>query len=247
MIRWVIAIALGLLTAWLAYGRGRGVGAGSTSRASAWGLAVLRMLAVTIVAALMLGPVRARASPPPLLAIDASASWRRAVGDESTAVRGWRQRLVDSVMPTIGADAPLVLVGDSLREEHATISRTAPGDMASRVRPPSTVRHRWTGLVLVTDGEPDDADVLSEAPAGSRVVTMADVAGSASRRDVAMADLSVPSSATAADTISVSATLAAGGTATPDGTMAVLLDGAKSQPYRCRRWRRMPARASRRV
>lgn len=230
MIRWVIAIALGLLTAWLAYGRGRGVGAGSTSRASAWGLAVLRMLAVTIVAALMLGAPSGRARPlPPLLAIDASASWRRAVGDESTAVRGWRQRLVDSVMPTIGADAPLVLVGDSLREgTRDDLTHWVPGDMASRVRPAvDRAASMGRALVLVTDGELDDADVLSEAPAGSRVVTMADVAGSASRRDVAMADLSVPSSATAADTISVSATLVAGGTATPDGTMAVLLDGAE--------------------
>ncbi|WP_337170865.1 5'/3'-nucleotidase SurE [Gemmatimonas aurantiaca] len=230
MIRWVIAIALGLLTAWLAYGRGRGVGAGSSSRTSAWGLAVLRMLAVTIVAALMLGAPSGRARPlPPLLAIDASASWRRAVGDESTAVRGWRQRLVDSVMPTVGADAPLVLVGDSLRDgTRDDLTHWVPGDMASRVRPAvDRAASMGRALVLVTDGELDDADVLTEAPAGSRVVTMADVAGSAARRDVAMADLSVPASATAADTISVSATLVAGGTATPDGTMAVLLDGAE--------------------
>ncbi len=230
MIRWILAIALGLLTAWLAYGRGRAAAAGMTSPARTGVLAALRMAAVTIVAALLFGAPSGRPhTPPPLLAVDASASWRRAVGDESTAVRGWRQRFVDSVIPAVGADAPLVLVGDSLRDAtHEDLSQWVPRDQVSRVRPAvDRAAAMGRALVLVTDGELDDAEVMADAPAGSRVETMASVTDRASRRDVALADLAVPSSATAADTVSVAATLVAGGSATPEGSMAVLLDGVE--------------------
>ncbi|HEY0929016.1 MAG TPA: hypothetical protein VGE27_03775 [Gemmatimonas sp.] len=224
MIRWIIAIALGLLAAWLAYGRGQG---GVSSLTGRWGLAALRGLAVTIVAALLVGAPSGRAKPlPALLAIDASASWRRAAGDESTAVRAWRTRLTDSVIPSVGADAPLVFIGDSLREgTHDDIGRWFPNDVASRARAAvDRAASMGRSLVLVTDGELDDADVLAESPAGSRVVTMN---SGTPHRDVAVADLTAPSTATAADTISVAATLVAGGVATPDGTLAVLLDGAE--------------------
>ncbi|MFN7532208.1 MAG: hypothetical protein ACK5T7_13980, partial [Gemmatimonas sp.] len=90
MIRWVVAIALGLLAAWLAYGLP--LRAGSThGTARHWGLAALRAAAVALVAALLVGAPMGRAVPrAPLVALDVSASWRRAVGDESTFVQGWR-------------------------------------------------------------------------------------------------------------------------------------------------------------
>ncbi len=224
MIRWIIAIVLGLLAAWLAYGRSQG---GVSPRTGRLGLAALRALAVTIVAALLVGAPSGRAKPlPALLAIDASSSWRRAAGDESTAVRAWRAKLNDSVLAAVGADAPLVFIGDSLREgTRDELARWFPTDVASRARPAvDRAASMGRSLVLVTDGELDDADVLAESPAGSRVVTMN---SGTPRRDVAVADLTAPSTATAADTVSVAATLVAGGVATPDGTLAVLLDGAE--------------------
>ncbi len=226
MIRWIVAFAIGLLAAWLAYGRASGF----SQRSHAYGLAVLRALAVTTVAALLLGAPSGRARPlPPLLAIDASSSWRRAVGDESTAVRGWRQRLTDSVIPAVGTGAPLVFFGDSLREGSTDeIGHWFPGDMASHVRPAvDRAASMGRSLVLVTDGELDDADVLGEAPPGSRIINLSDVSDRAARRDVAVADLTVPAGATAGDSVVVAVTLVAGAAATPDGTLAIMLDDAE--------------------
>ena len=78
VIRWILALALGVAAAWLAYGR---VGALTRSRATLLG--ALRALAVTIVAAILFGAPSAPPRPAaPLVAIDVSASPRRAVGDE---------------------------------------------------------------------------------------------------------------------------------------------------------------------
>jgi hypothetical protein len=71
-------------------------------------LAALRAAAVAVVAALLLGAPRGRETPrAPLLAIDVSASWRRAVGDESTFVQGWRRVVNDSALRTLGGDLGL--------------------------------------------------------------------------------------------------------------------------------------------
>ena len=76
VIRWILALALGVAAAWLAYGR---VGALTRSRATLLG--ALRALAVTIVAAILFGAPSAPPRPAaPLVAIDVSASSRRAVG-----------------------------------------------------------------------------------------------------------------------------------------------------------------------
>ncbi len=220
MIRWTIAIALGLVAAWLAYGRG-----GTTARAHAWYLAVLRALAVTAVAALLVGAPAGRAAPlAPLVAIDVSSSVRRASGDDSTAVRAWRTRLADSVGVWASGDAPIVVLGDSVREATASeLKNWTPTDAASRVRS-AVDRAASLGrpLVLVTDGEVDDAESLAEAPAGSRVASWP----ASTRRDVALAELTVPSSATGGDSLSVSVSVASGGVATPDGTLQLRLDGA---------------------
>ncbi len=219
MIRWSIAIALGLLAAWLAYGR-----AGAMARSRLLLLGALRALAVTIVAALLVGAPAGRATPrAPLVAIDASASWRRARGDDSTFLRDWRQQLSDSVVAPVGRDAEFVIVGDSLRDASAEDIRTlTPNDAASRVR--SAVDRAASlgrSLVLVTDGEVDDGDALAEAPPGSRIVQPA----RAARPDVAVADLVAPASVTAADTVAVSVTLAAGAVAMPEGVLRLAVDG----------------------
>lgn len=223
LIRWLPAIALGLLAAWLAYGRAAG-----SSRPN-WGgrtlpLAALRAIAVTLVAALLFGAPTGRATPrPPLVAVDVSASWRRAVGDESTFVQSWRQRLADSIEAAGPADANVTLVGDSIRDtDRADLARLLPSDGATRVR--SAVDRAASlgrSLVLLTDGEVDDADALAEAPPGSRVIRLR----SDPRRDVALADLSVPTSVNGGDSVVAVVTVTAGGVATPDGRLRLRMDG----------------------
>jgi len=226
VIRWFIAIAIGLVAAWLAYGRrGRG-GVNSPSRMT-WLLAALRAAAVAVVAALLLGAPRGQETPrAPLVAVDVSASWRRAVGDESTFVQGWRRLVNDSALRTVASDADLVLVGDSLRESTADEARRVlPADRASRVRPAvDRAASLGRSLMLVTDGEIDDVDALAEAPPGSRVVRLP----GAPRRDVAVADLQVPLSVTGGDTVTASVTLTAGAIAADNGTLHLRVDGVEA-------------------
>ena len=219
MIRWILALALGAAAAWLAYGR---VGAAARTRALLLG--ALRALAVTIVAAILFGAPSAPSRPaPPLIAIDVSASSRRAVGDERTAVQRWR----DTVTAVATRDAPssdqVVLVGDSIRDiALADVRSIVADDQGSRVRS-AVDRAASLGrpLLLLTDGEVDDAESLAEAPAGSVVRVLAKVP----RRDAAVSDLAVPGAATAGDTITVAATVTAGAAATPDAQLRVLVDG----------------------
>ncbi|MEN9592288.1 MAG: hypothetical protein RJA21_747 [Gemmatimonadota bacterium] len=219
VIRWILALALGVAAAWLAYGR---VGALTRSRATLLG--ALRALAVTIVAAILFGAPSAPPRPAaPLVAIDVSASSRRAVGDENSIVRAWRERLAAAVKADApGADA-FVIVGDSIRDiSAADISALRSDDQGSRVRA-AVDRAASLGrpLVLLTDGEVDDAEALAEAPAGSIVRVLAN----APRTDGAIADMAVPTNATAGDTITVAATVTAGASATPDAQLRVVVDG----------------------
>lgn len=219
MIRWTIAIALGLLVAWLAYARSATPG----QRGRVLLLALLRFVAVLIVAALFLGaPARPPRPAAPLIAFDASASWRRAGGDDSTTVRALRTQW-QAVLREHSATDALVLVGDSLREVGSSdIAQLVPRDAASRARP-AIDRAAALGrpLLLVTDGELDDPESLDDAPLGStiRVLTRTP------RRDVALADLTVPASASAGDTLQFAALLASGAAGGTEGVMRLTLDG----------------------
>lgn len=207
---------LGAAVAWLAYRR-----ASSASRAPIILLAVLRALAVAVVAALLFGAPSAPTRPAaPLLAIDVSASWRRGAGEDSIAVRAMRS-FVDSVR---GGATDVVLIGDSLRDIGiADIGRIVPDDRGSRVRP-AIDRAAALGrpLIIVTDGEIDDADAIADAPSGSAVR----VPIRASRGDAAISELTIPAAATAGDTVAVSALVVAGGAGSADGTLQLTLDGA---------------------
>ncbi|MEQ1692639.1 MAG: hypothetical protein ABMA00_15220 [Gemmatimonas sp.] len=222
MIRWTIAIALGLLVAWIAYARAATPG----QRGRVVLLAMLRAVAVLLVAALFLG---APASPPraaaPLLAIDASASWRRAGGDDSTTVRELRGQWQAIAREQRIADA-VVLVGDSLRDVSVVdITQLVPADAASRVRS-AVDRAAALGrpMLLLTDGEVDDAESLADAPLGSQVRVLARTP----RRDAALADLTVPASASAGDTLQVAALLASGAAGSTEGSMRITLDGVEA-------------------
>jgi hypothetical protein len=219
VIRWILALALGVAAAWLAYGR---VGALARNRAILLG--ALRALAVTLVAAILFG---APAAPPrpaaPLVAIDVSASSRRAVGDENSVMKAWRERLAEAATRDAPGTDAFVIVGDSIRDVSASdIATLHADDQGSRVRA-AVDRAASVGrpLVLLTDGEIDDAEALADAPGGSVVRVLPKIP----RTDGAVADLSVPVTATAGDTITVAATITAGAIATPDARWRVLLDG----------------------
>jgi hypothetical protein len=222
LIPWAAALALGALAAWLAYGRGPSP-SGKPPGLRRWLLVSLRAAAVALVAALLFGAAAGRATTrQPLVAIDRSASARRAAGDDSSMVRAWRSLLRDS-LSRFPSDAPLVAIGDSLREATADeVGTWLPDDAASRVRP-AVDRAAALGrsLVLFTDGEVDDAEALAEAPPGSRAVRWP----STPRPDVAVAELSVPSAWTTGDSSEVRATLTAGPVATGNGTLVLFVDG----------------------
>jgi len=223
VIRWILAVGLGLLVAWMAYARGAATG--QRNRVAV--LAALRWLAVTIIAAMVIGAPSAPPRPAaPLVAIDVSASWRRAGGDDSSTVRALRTTWADAITE-YGASSPsVVTIGDSLREiTHDDVARTTPNDAASRVRA-AVDRAAALGrpLVLITDGEVDDADALTDAPLGSRVR----VVPRALKRDVAIADLTVPMSASGGDTLQVAALLAAGAAGATEGSLRLDLDGVRS-------------------
>ncbi len=216
MIRWLISLSLGVVVAWLAYGR-----ASSGQRTTALALGFLRGLAVAIVAALLLNAPSSPSRPsPPLIAIDASSSWRRALGDDSSAVRTLRS----DVMKLASGSEQLVFVGDSMREVSAAdVARMLPNDGASRIRS-AVDRAAALGrpLFLITDGEVDDAEAMAEAPAGSAVRVLARPA----RSDAALAELNVSAAATSGDTLPVSVLVTAGGAGSADGSIQLLLDEA---------------------
>lgn len=217
VIRWTLALALGVAVAWLAYGR-----AGASQRVLALVLAALRAAAVTLIAAMVFGASSAPATPlPPLVAIDVSASWLRAAGDDSAAVRTLRTLASDAA----SLSEHVVFVGDSLREVTAReIATVTPSDGASHVRVAiDRAAALGRALVLLTDGELDDADALADAPQGSRVR----VPARAAKRDAAVGELALPTSATAGDTLHVSTLVVAGGAGSSDGQLQLLLDGAR--------------------
>ena len=165
MIRWTISLAFGLAVAWLAYGQ---TGRGELPRTLLLGL--FRAAAVAIVAALLIGAPAAPGRPAlPLVAFDASASWLRAVGDDSAAVHALRKAAIAAA----GGSEELVFVGDSLREVTAReLANAMPHDGASRIRP-AVDRAAALGrpLTLITDGEVDDPEAMAEAKREDKKLT----------------------------------------------------------------------------
>src|SRR5919202_855022 len=165
-------------------------------------LVALRAIALCVLLALALdapaGPRRALA---PLVALDASASWLR--GGDSTA---WRAAVARA--RSLGSDS-IVLFGDSVRGARRL---GAPTDAASRAQP---LAERALGagrpLVLITDGELDDAGSLPSFPAGSRV----EVVRRAPQRDVAVVSLDAPRAVVSGDTLEARVTVRNGALAPP--------------------------------
>ena len=195
MTRWLLAAIIGLVIAALHYGLpGRRAAADVPPRATL--PAVLRWIAATLVAALLLGAAVGRARPlPPLVALDASASWMRGGGAGSR----WSEAL--ALARSSGGDS-VHLFGDSLRALRAT--DTLPMDTRSSANPAlERARDEGRVLLLLTDGEASDIGAL---PRGARVRVLR----RPSQSDLAVASIEAPARAIPGDTIEVGVTLRAG-------------------------------------
>ena len=208
MLPWLVAVCAGIAAALFQYGS-----AALSPRSAP--LSLLRALAVSIVVALLLGAPTGPANlRRPDVALDASESWSRArVGGDAC----WRAAL-DSAA---SAGGTRLRFGDSLRGD---VASAPPADRASSVR---AVVDRATGsgtpVVVVTDGELDDGDVLGTLPSGSRVVVVPCV----SAPDVAVSALDAPGALLSGDTVLARVTLAAGAAGGPAGRVALRLDDAE--------------------
>jgi hypothetical protein len=201
---WLLALALSVGLVALSYAPALRDGG------RVWLPALLRGVgALLLAAAAFDAPLGRAGAPAPLVALDASASWTRAAaGDALAAARDSATRAAP--------DAPL-LAGDSLRSGDPALAgsrRRVAGRRCRRARlgvgPP---------LVLVTDGEPDDAAALGRAPRGSRAVVIRPARG----RDAALVDAVAPRAAAARDTVDVTATVGADAAGAGAGEVTVLV------------------------
>jgi hypothetical protein len=206
MLLWLIALAVGVALAALQYGR-------RTGDVRVLPLASARAVAGALVTALALGAPGGRSARlVPDVALDASESWIRGSPDSAA----WRTAL-DSARRLGGA---LHIFGDSLRDGRLDGS---PSDHASSLRAVADAASS-TGrpIVVITDGEPDDPELLAGLPHSSRTI----VVRRAERPDVAIAGMDAPRSLLAGDTTAVTITLVAGGAGGPAGHVDLLLDDA---------------------
>ncbi len=204
MTLWLVAVLAGLLGAAAQYAR-------RSLQPRVLPLALARAGTVTIVVALLLGAPARPASPPrPDVALDASQSWLRAAPD----CVAWTAAIESAVR----SGGTISRFGDSLRADDG---RAAPGDQASGLRA-VVDRAAATGrpVVLITDGELDDADALTQLPGGSRAV----VTRCAPAPDVAVASIDVPQTLLAGDTVAATINLASGGAGGPAGELELRLD-----------------------
>src|SRR5919107_881436 len=205
MALWLFAAVAGLAAAGLQYGA-------RAIQPRLLPLALLRALVVAIVFAMLLGAPGGRSKPlAPEIALDASESWTRG---GATCDR-WGAALDSAGRAGSGTR---LRFGESTRADD---SRGAPTDGASRLR---GVADRASGsgrpVVVITDGELDDAEVLGSLPRGSRAIVLPCRSGP----DLAIAGLETPRTLLAGDTTTVRLTLAAGAAGAPAGRLEVRLD-----------------------
>ncbi|HJU65404.1 MAG TPA: hypothetical protein VJ596_06985, partial [Gemmatimonadaceae bacterium] len=207
MSTWIVAALAGVALAIILYGlRER------RDLVAVAPLVALRAVALTIVLALLLdAPAGPRRAPPPLVALDVSASWLR--GGDSAAWGAARIRARQ-----IASDS-ILLFGDSVRRGELP---ELPGDAATRVRP-LVERALGAGrpLVVLTDGEIDDPAVLPSFPSGSRVES----SSRADRVDLSVLALEAPRAAVSGDTIEVRVTVRNGSMPSPAGTLDLIAGG----------------------
>src|SRR5437879_6508812 len=153
---WLLALIAGIVVALVQYGV-RDLRSGPVILT-----ALLRIAAVALVAALVLDAPASRTKPVAVWgALDASLSMAR--GDSTL----WR-----AARDTIERAHPesTLVFGDSARRGDST---SVPRDLATLLRP-AVERALGAGhpLLVVTDGELDDADAVRSLPGGSRIVVL---------------------------------------------------------------------------
>ncbi|MDB4914014.1 MAG: hypothetical protein JWM95_1658 [Gemmatimonadetes bacterium] len=205
MMIWLLAALAGALAAGVQYGR-------RALTARTLPVALLRAIAAMLIVALLFrAPAGSAATLAPDVALDASESWTRAT--DSSAWHAAR----DSAARSGGA---LRRFGDSLRVGTA---KDAPTDHASRLR---GVVDAATGsgrpVILVTDGELDEPELLAGLPRGSRTIVVAKKELS----DAAVAALDAPHALLAGDTVQASVTVVAGAAGSGAGRLDLRLDNA---------------------
>lgn len=214
VIRWLLALLIGAVVAWLAYGR-----AGSNRNARTLSLAALRGVAVALVAALLLGaPAGSARKATALVAFDASASWFRAASGDSTIVRD----ALRAALKEAGTDS-VMLAGDSVRMMTSSDALKAPvADQQSALRPAIDRAAALSRPVLiVTDGEIDDPTIQADLPAGSRVIVPTRTAN----KDAAVSAIESPFTVNAGDTLQVAVVVVAGAAGADKGDVKLMLDG----------------------
>ncbi|AHG90619.1 hypothetical protein J421_3082 [Gemmatirosa kalamazoonensis] len=207
---WLAAAAAGLVLAALSYAR-----RSSPALGPRLALAVLRALAVTLLAALALdAPAGRSRAPSAVVALDVSASWTR--GGDVDAFRRARD-----VARALGGDT-LWAIGDSARplrgDDAPHDARSSIASLAERAAASGRV------LQLVTDGEIDDAAALRGVARGSRVRVESPRRGP----DAAVTSIDATRLAAATDTIDVRVSLAADAAGAAPGTLRVDVAGRSS-------------------
>lgn len=202
----LLALAAGALATFVSYPRQ--ILSGPRVRAAA----ALRGIAVALIAALALNtPLGGASRIRPMVALDASASWLRG-GDSSRFVAARRAALAE-------ASDSVLAFGDSIRRATGDASAR---DAQSRLR---GIAERAIAagrpLVIYTDGELDDTEVLSGLPSGSRL----EVSPAPAARDAAVTEIQAPRVASVGDTVEVRVTVAAGAGGAGAGRVALSLDG----------------------
>ncbi len=203
MMTWLIALLAGALAAAVQYGR-------KAFAPQTLPLAILRGIGVTLVVALVLSASAGRATSEAAdVALDASESWTRA-SDQSD----WKSAL-DSAAH---AGGQVRRFGDSLRVAAAT---AAPRDHASRVRDVvDAASGSGRPVVIVTDGELDEPEVLTGLPRGSRTIVIPRSEGS----DAAVSSLESPRALLAGDTMTARITIVSGAAGSGAGVVELRLD-----------------------
>ena len=206
MTDWLIAAAVGMITAALLYGRQRGAGPPLAWRVA---LGALRAATVTLVVALLLDAPLGRAQPArPAVFVDASLSMTREGAGLARAA--W-----DSAAAA-GADS-IWFFGDTIRGGDR---ESLPTDRATRVRP-VVERTMASGrpAILITDGEVQDSSALDALVSGSRIVVLS----REPKADGALMTMESPRAAVAGDSLDVRITVAGGARGAAPGSLTLTL------------------------
>jgi len=204
---WLIAAAAGMILAAASY-----VWALPSSPAGI-AAAALRWLAASLLVALVLdAPVGRAGGEEPVIALDASRSWRT-LPDEA-----WQ-----SARTAAAAADSVLLFGDSVRT--ADGPPLDPMDVSSSVAPLAD-RAAASGrpIRILTDGHVSNAEALARLPRGSTV----EVLGADRQPDMAVVALEAPPAAVSGDTINVRVAIAAGSAGAPERSLAVQLGSSRA-------------------